>query len=82
MDDMALLRENATRHSEAAFEKLVARRIGFVHSAALRQVRNLDLVEEFTQAVFILLMRKAGKICLPVPTTHAPATITRGAEID
>jgi RNA polymerase sigma factor (sigma-70 family) len=62
MDDMALLREYATRNSEAAFEELVARRIGFVYSAALRQVRDPLLAEEITQAVFILLAQKAGKI--------------------
>ena len=62
MDDMALLREYAARHSEAAFEELVSRRIGFVYSAALRQVRDPHLAEEVTQAVFIILAQKAGKI--------------------
>ena len=62
MDDMALLREYAARHSEAAFEELVRRRIGFVYSAALRQVREPHLAEEITQAVFIILAQKAGKI--------------------
>src|SRR5690348_18405106 len=62
MDDMTLLREYATRHSEAAFEELVKRRIGFVYSAALRQVREPHRAEEITQAVFIILAQKAGKI--------------------
>ena len=62
MDDMALLREYATRNSEAAFETLVSRRIGFVYSAALRQVRDPHLAEEITQAVFIILAQKAGRI--------------------
>jgi RNA polymerase sigma factor (sigma-70 family) len=62
MDDMALLREYAARNSETAFEELVMRRIGFVYSAALRQVREPLLAEEITQAVFILLAQKAGKI--------------------
>ena len=62
MDDMALLREYATRNSEAAFETLVSRRIGFVYSAALRQVRDLHLAEEITQVVFIILAQKAGRI--------------------
>jgi DNA-directed RNA polymerase specialized sigma24 family protein len=59
MDDMTLLREYATRNSEAAFETLVARRVNPVYSAALRQVRNPHLAEEVTQAVFIILAQKS-----------------------
>ena len=62
LDDMALLREYASRGSEAAFETLVSRRVGFVYSAALRQVRDPDLAEEVTQAVFIILAQRAGRI--------------------
>ena len=62
MDDMALLREYAGRNSEAAFEELVARHVGFVYSAALRQVRDPHLAGEITQAVFIILAQKAGRI--------------------
>ncbi len=61
-DDMVLLREYAANHSEEAFAELVARRINFVHSAALRQVGNATLAEEVTQAVFVILAQKAGKI--------------------
>jgi RNA polymerase sigma factor (sigma-70 family) len=62
LDDMALLREYAARASEAAFETLVSRRLNFVYSAALRQVRDPQLAAEITQAVFIILARKAGRI--------------------
>lgn len=62
LDDLALLREYAANNSEAAFAELVARRIGFVYAAALRQVREAHLAEEVTQAVFIILAQKAGKI--------------------
>ncbi len=62
MDDMALLREYATNHSEEAFAELVARRVNFVHSAALRQVGDPNLAEEVTQAVFVILAQKAGRI--------------------
>ena len=62
MDDMALLREYAARNSETAFETLVARRVNFVYSAALRQVRDPRMAEEITQAVFIILAQKAGRI--------------------
>ena len=62
LDDLVLLREYATRQSETAFETLVARRVDFVYSAALRQVRDPHLAEEVTQAVFIILAQKAGEI--------------------
>jgi len=62
LDDMPLLREYAAHGSEAAFAELVSRRIGFVYSAALRQLRDPNLAEEATQAVFILLAQKAGRI--------------------
>jgi len=62
MDDMSLLREYAARGSEAAFAELVSRRIGFVYSASLRQVRDPHLAEEVAQAVFVILAQKAGRI--------------------
>lgn len=61
-DDLALLREYAAQSSESAFAELVSRRVDFVYSAALRQTRDPHLAEEITQAVFILLAQKAGKI--------------------
>jgi DNA-directed RNA polymerase specialized sigma24 family protein len=62
MDDAELLRLYARDGSESAFQTLVERYLGLVHSAALRQVCDPHMSEDVAQVVFIILARKAGRL--------------------
>src|SRR5258708_5949020 len=61
-NDMALLAEFAGSGCERAFAELVSRHVDLVYSAVFRQVQNASLAEEVTQAVFVLLARKARSL--------------------
>ena len=60
--DHDLLAQYVRTGSEAAFAVLVARYVNLVHSAAWRYTGHAQQAEEITQAVFIILARKAGTL--------------------
>jgi RNA polymerase sigma factor (sigma-70 family) len=59
LNDIALLREYVAHDSEEAFATLVTRHVNKVYSVALRHTRNPHQAEEITQAVFVILAKKA-----------------------
>jgi RNA polymerase sigma factor (sigma-70 family) len=62
LDDEELLVRYASGGSEAAFASLAARYVNLVFSAALRFTGDAHHAEEITQAVFVILARKAGSL--------------------
>src|SRR4051794_10828463 len=61
-DDSALLRRYIENSSDEAFAEVVSQHINLVYSVALRQVGNPHHAEEITQAVFIILAKKAAQL--------------------
>jgi RNA polymerase sigma factor (sigma-70 family) len=60
--DTELLEQFVRNKSEAAFAELVERHIGLVYSTAFRRTGNPQQSEDITQAVFIILARKAHSL--------------------
>jgi len=62
LSDIDLLDSYANSRSEEAFRELVTRHVDFIYSAAMRQLRNSQLADEATQAAFIALAGKTGRL--------------------
>jgi RNA polymerase sigma factor (sigma-70 family) len=60
--DLQLLARYARERAEEAFAEVVRRHVDLVHSAALRQVRSLELADEVAQTVFIELAQQARQL--------------------
>lgn len=61
-NDFELLREHIEQGSEEAFQTLVERHARMVYGTAFRVLADAQNAEEATQAVFVLLARKASSI--------------------
>jgi RNA polymerase sigma factor (sigma-70 family) len=60
--DNELLERFSRRESDEAFAEIVERYVHLVHSVALRHTANAHHAEEITQAVFIILARRASSL--------------------
>ena len=61
-NDQVLLRAYARDRCETSFSELVHRHVDFVHSTALRILRDPSLAEEVTQRVFLALAHHSAKL--------------------
>src|SRR4051812_29953910 len=81
-DDHQLLAAYVRTRSREALDALIRRHLPLVYSAACRQVRDAHLAEDVTQAVFLVLTKKAHTIRDGVALGGWLLTVTRHASQD
>lgn len=67
VSDAALLHQFTAHGDQAAFAQIVAKYQRLVFASAIRRTRDAHLAEDITQAAFILLSQRAGRIGADVP---------------
>jgi RNA polymerase sigma factor (sigma-70 family) len=78
-DQQLLDRVRADAGDRQALDELARRYVRLVYTLARRQVRDAHLAEDVTQAVFIVLVRKAGSIRRDAALASWLFTVTRHA---
>src|SRR2546421_7674963 len=79
MNDQQLLTAYITGASQDAFAQLVQRHINLVYSLALRNTHDPHMADDVTQAVFLVLARRARSIRDPALLPAWLMTTTRYA---
>ena len=62
LEDRQLLQQFVKDNSQEAFAALTARYLSLVYSTCHRELGDADLAEDVTQAVFLILARKAPSL--------------------
>lgn len=78
-EDLIQLQRYVERNDEHAFRWLVLKYTNLVYSAAIRQTEDPELAQEVSQAVFIVLARRASSIRRSVPLAGWLITTARFA---
>src|SRR3954462_3506147 len=79
LPDVELLKCFRESRSRDALDVIVRRYIGLVHAAAIRQTRDPHLAADITQAVFIVLVRRADSLRADTVLPNWLFTVTRHA---
>src|SRR5258706_16362433 len=82
MDDWVLLSRFVESGCQESFQQIVTRHSGWVFALSLRAVRDRHLAEDVTQAVFIVLARKARTIRQGTPISGWLFKVSRFAVSD